>query len=186
MKYRIITPVEKEIIKELRAGDSVFLSGIIYTARDQAHKRIADALNEGKELPFDLNNSAIYYSGPTPEHDDFIIGSCGPTTSSRMDKFSPLLMDHGNLVMIGKGQRNKAVRDAIIRNGAVYLGAAGGLGAMMAACVKKAEIIAYPDLGCEAVRRLVVEDMPLTVIIDSEGNDLYEIGPAEYLRSIDI
>ncbi len=186
MKYRIITPVEKDIIKELRAGDSVFLSGVIYTARDQAHKRIADAINEGKEIPFELRKSAIYYSGPTPEHDDFIIGSCGPTTSSRMDKFSPLLMDQGNLIMIGKGQRNKAVRDAIIRNGAVYLGAAGGLGAMMAACVKKAEIIAYPDLGCEAVRRLVVEDMPLTVIIDSEGNDLYEIGPAEYLRSIDI
>ena len=183
MEHIIKTPVTTEELKALKAGDSVLLSGIVYTARDQAHKQICECLDRGEALPFDIEGSAIYYVGPTPEKEGMVIGSAGPTTSGRMDAYSPRLLDLGNKVMIGKGKRNDAVKDAIIRNGAVYLAAIGGAGALMASSVKNAEVIAWPELGCEAVRRLEVENLPLTVVIDSTGEDLYETGPAEYLKN---
>ena len=187
MTYSITVPVEndnKECLLALRSGDTVLLSGEIYTARDQAHKRMADCLETGEQLSFALEGSAIYYVGPTPEREGQVIGSAGPTTSGRMDPYSPTLLDLGNKIMIGKGRRNNAVKKSLIQNGAVYLGAVGGAGALMAECIKKTEILAWEDLGCEAVRKLTVENMPLTVIIDSQGNDLYDSGPEEYLKSI--
>ena len=159
----------------------MLLSGVIYTARDQAHKRMIEALDAGQTLPFDLEGSAIYYVGPTPERPEQVIGSAGPTTSGRMDAYSPRLLDLGNKVMIGKGKRDDAVKAAVCRNGAVYLAALGGAGALMAQSVKSLEIIAWPDLGCEAVRRLEVENFPLTVILDPHGGDLYQSGPQAYL-----
>ena len=184
MQYKLTTPCTAEDLKLLRAGDTVLLSGIVYTARDAAHKRMCEALDAGQTPPFDLNGSAIYYVGPTPEKPGQIIGSAGPTTSGRMDAYSPRLLDLGNKIMIGKGKRNAAVKDAVVRNGAVYMAALGGAGALMCQCVKSLEIIAWPDLGCEAVRRLQVEDMPLTVILDTKGGDLYESGPRAYLQSL--
>ncbi len=184
MEYNLTCPVTKEDLAPLRAGDRVFLSGTVYTARDAAHKRMMELLDSGKELPFPLPGSAIYYVGPTPEKPGCVIGSAGPTTSGRMDSYSPRLLDLGQSVMIGKGARNIAVKDAVRRNGAVYLAAIGGAGALMAGCIKKAEIVCWADLGCEAVRRLEVENMPLTVIIDSVGGDLYESGPEAYLASL--
>ena len=184
MEYRITTPISSsdlEKLETLRAGDTVLLSGIVYTARDQAHKRLFEAYERGEQLPFDLKGSAIYYVGPTPEKAGEVIGSAGPTTSGRMDKYSPLLLDLGNKIMIGKGKRNQAVKDAIIKNKALYLGAVGGAGALMAESIKSVEVIAWPDLGCEAVRKLEVKDMPLTVVIDTQGNDLYITGPEKYL-----
>ena len=185
MEYRLTTPCTAEDLAPLRAGDTVILSGIVYTARDQAHKRMIDALDAGEALPFDLNGSAIYYVGPTPERPGQVIGSAGPTTSGRMDAYSPRLLDLGNKIMIGKGKRDAAVKEAVVRNGGVYLAAIGGAGALMAQSVKTLEVIAWPDLGCEAVRRLQVENFPLTVILDSHGGDLYESGPAAYLGSKD-
>ncbi len=182
MEYKINVPASDAELKKLRAGDSVLLSGTVYTARDAAHKRICEALDRGEELPFDLRGSAIYYVGPTPEHDGCCIGSAGPTTSGRMDAYAPRLLDMGLRIMIGKGNRNPAVIDAMVRNGAVYLAAMGGAGALMAASVETAKLVCWEDLGCEAVRRLTVRDMPLTVAIDSEGNDLYKLGRAEYLK----
>ena len=173
MKTVLNSPFSKEKLKRLRAGDRVFLSGTIYTARDQAHKRIAAAINEGSKLPFDLEDSAIYYVGPSPAPEGRCIGSAGPTTSYRMDPYAPLLMDHGQTVMIGKGQRSDDVKEAMKRNGGVYLAAVGGCGALMSKCIIESEIIAYEDLGAEAVRKLVVRDMPLIVAVDSQGNDLY-------------
>ena len=184
MQYKLTTPCTAEDLAKLRAGDTVLLSGIVYTARDAAHKRMCEALDAGQTLPFDLNGCAIYYVGPTPEKPGQIIGSAGPTTSGRMDAYSPRLLDLGNKIMIGKGKRDAAVKDAVVRNGAVYVAALGGAGALMCQCVKSLEIIAWPDLGCEAVRRLQVEDMPLTVILDSQGGDLYESGPRAYLESV--
>ena len=184
MQYQLTTPCTAEDLAKLRAGDTVLLSGIVYTARDAAHKRMCEALDAGETLPFDLNGSAIYYVGPTPEKPGQIIGSAGPTTSGRMDAYSPRLLDLGNKIMIGKGKRDAAVKDAVVRNGAVYVAALGGAGALMCQCVKSLEIIAWPDLGCEAVRKLWVEDMPLTVILDAHGGDLYETGPKAYLESI--
>ena len=184
MEYNLTCPVTKEDLAPLRAGDRVFLSGTVYTARDAAHKRMMELLDSGKELPFPLPGSAIYYVGPTPEKPGCVIGSAGPTTSGRMDSYSPRLLDLGQSVMIGKGARNIAVKDAVRRNGAVYLAAIGGAGALMAGCIKKAEIVCWADLGCEAVRRLEVENMPLTVIIDSVGGDLYVSGPEAYLASL--
>ncbi len=181
MEYKLTTPCTAQQLQDLRAGDTVILSGIVYTARDAAHKRMIEALDAGEALPFDLTGSAIYYVGPTPEKPDQVIGSAGPTTSGRMDAYSPRLLDLGNLVMIGKGKRDAAVKQAVVRNGGVYLAALGGAGALMAQSVKTLEVIAWPDLGCEAVRRLQVENMPLTVILDSVGGDLYESGPAAYL-----
>ena len=185
MEYRIKTPVTKEELSVLRAGDRVLLSGVVYTARDAAHQRMMERLDRGEDLPFELKGSAIYYVGPTPEQPGQVIGSAGPTTSGRMDKFSPRLLDLGQPVMIGKGARNREVKEAIVRNGAVYLAAMGGAGAVMSACVDSAGLVCWEDLGCEAVRRLHVTDMPLTVVIDSLGNDLYESGPAAYLDWIE-
>lgn len=182
MEHRITTPCTAADLVPLRAGDTVLLSGVIYTARDQAHKRMMEALDAGEALPFDLKGSAIYYVGPTPERPGQVIGSAGPTTSGRMDAYSPRLLRLGNRVMIGKGKRDDAVKEAVVETGSVYLAALGGAGALMAQCVSSLEVIAWPDLGCEAVRRLEVKDMPLTVILDSVGGDLYESGPAAYLE----
>ncbi|MCI2047383.1 MAG: Fe-S-containing hydro-lyase [Faecalibacterium sp.] len=180
MQYEIHTPCTAAALAPLQAGDTVLLSGTVYTARDQAHARMAAALDAGETLPFALEGSAIYYVGPTPEKPGTVIGAAGPTTSGRMDAFSPRLLDLGNKIMIGKGKRSAAVQAACVRNGAVYLAALGGAGALMAQCIKKLEVIAWPDLGCEAVRRLEVEAMPLTVILDAHGGNLYEAGPAAY------
>ena len=177
MQYKLTTPCTAEDLAPLKAGDTVLLSGVVYTARDQAHKRMLEALDKGEKLPFDLEGSAIYYVGPTPERPGEIIGS---TTSGRMDAMSPRLLDLGNKIMIGKGKRDAAVKEAVVRNGAVYLAALGGAGALMAQSVKTLEVIAWPDLGCEAVRRLTVEEMPLTVILDAHGGDLYLSGPEAY------
>lgn len=184
MEHRIHVPCTPEALKGLRAGDTVLLSGTVYTARDQAHKRMTEALDAGQSLPFPIKGSAIYYVGPTPEQPGQVIGSAGPTTSGRMDAWSPRLLDLGNLLMIGKGKRDEAVKEAVVRNGAVYLAALGGAGALMAQCVRSLEIIAWEDLGCEAVRKLTVEDMPLTVILDSHGGDLYQSGVDAYLASL--
>lgn len=185
MEYRLTTPVTAEMLAPLRAGDIVYLSGVVYSSRDAAHKRLCELLESGGEAPYDLEGSAVYYVGPTPERPGEVIGAAGPTTSGRMDSYSPMLLDRGQKIMIGKGKRSEAVRDAIVRNGAVYLGAVGGAGAVMASAVKSSEIICWADLGCEAVRRMYVEDFPLTVIIDPLGNDLYELGPKEYLANIE-
>ncbi len=184
MEYRLTTPCTAQELAPLKAGDTVLLSGVVYTARDQAHKRMMEALDKGETLPFSLEGSAIYYVGPTPERPGEVIGSAGPTTSGRMDAMSPRLLDLGNKIMIGKGKRDAAVKAAVVRNGAVYLAALGGAGALMAKSVQTLEVIAWPDLGCEAVRRLTVQDMPLTVVLDAHGGDLYEEGPAAYLAAL--
>ena len=184
MQYKLTTPVSKEDLSPLRAGDTVLLSGTVYTARDAAHKRMMERLDAGEPLPFPVEGSAVYYVGPTPERPGQIIGSAGPTTSGRMDAYSPRLLDLGQAIMIGKGARNQAVKEAVVRNGAVYLAALGGAGALMAASVEELEVICWEDLGCEAVRRLTVRDLPLTVILDAHGGDLYESGPAAYLASL--
>ena len=178
-------PADKAELSKLRAGDKLTVSGTIYTARDAAHKRLTELIASGEELPLDIRGAAIYYAGPTPEKPGQVIGSCGPTTSGRMDAYAPGLLDRGLAVMIGKGDRNAAVIDAIVRNGAVYLAAMGGAGALMGSCVKSARIVCYEDLGCEAIRELKVENMPLTVVIDSQGNDLYKSGPEAYLKSLE-
>ncbi len=185
MEYKITVPTTAEALAELRAGDSVLLSGTVYTARDAAHKRMVECIEKSEPLPFDLTGSAIYYVGPTPERPGEVIGSAGPTTSGRMDAYSPALIERGNLVMIGKGARSAAVVESMRAAGAVYLGAIGGAGALMASSVKSLEVIAWPELGCEAVRRREVLDMPLTVVIDSLGNNLYELGPQKYLASLE-
>ena len=185
MQHKLTTPVTREDLAPLKAGDTVLLSGVVYTARDAAHKRMMELLDKGEPLPFPVEGSALYYVGPTPERPGEVIGSAGPTTSGRMDAYSPRLLDLGQAIMIGKGARNQAVKDAVVRNGAVYLAALGGAGALMAASVKKLEIICWEDLGCEAVRRLEAEDMPLTVILDPHGGDLYQSGPAAYLASLE-
>ena len=184
VQYRLQTPLSPADLAPLKAGDTVLLSGVVYTARDAAHGRMMQLLDEGKPLPFDLKGAAVYYVGPTPERPGCAIGAAGPTTSGRMDAYSPRLLDLGQSVMIGKGMRSKDVVDAMVRNGAVYLAAMGGAGALMSACVKSVELICWEDLGCEAVRRLEVEDMPLTVAIDSLGGNIYESGPAAYLQSM--
>lgn len=175
MERKVITSDTIEIAaKTLRAGENVLFSGVVYTARDAAHKKIVAALEAGEPLPFDLNGATIYYAGPTPTPEGMAIGSCGPTTSGRMDVFSPTLLDQGLKCMIGKGERNQAVIDAIVRNQAVYLCAIGGAGALAAQCVKSLEVIAFPELGCESIKRLEVENFPLIVAIDSEGNNLFD------------
>ena len=176
--------ITEDKIKDLKSGDSVLLSGIIYSARDAAHKRLIDLLNEGRELPLNIKDETIYYVGPSPAKPGNVIGSAGPTTSYRMDAYAPALMDLGLKGMIGKGARNKEVIDSIVKNGAVYFGAIGGAAALIAKSIVKSEIIAYEDLGAEAIRRMEVKDMPLVVIIDSKGNNLYELGQKEYLRSV--
>lgn len=174
MKRTITAPFSKDKLEELRAGDRVSLSGIIYTARDQAHKRLVEALAKGEPLPFEMENAAIYYVGPSPAPEGRCIGSAGPTTSYRMDSYAPVLMDHGLSVMIGKGPRNEEVIRSMKKNGCVYLAAIGGAGALMSKSIISAELLAYADLGTEAVRKLTVKDMPLIVAIDSQGNSLYD------------
>lgn len=179
---KITTPLTDEKIKGLKIGDRIAVSGIVYTARDAAHKRLVQAYREGKDLPFDPEGQIIYYVGPCPPKPPKVFGSCGPTTSFRMDAYTPLLLDLGLKGMIGKGQRTPAVVESMIRNKAVYFAAVGGAAATISRSVKKAEIVAYEDLGPEAVYRLEVEDFPCILAVDSEGNDLYQTGPAQYKK----
>ncbi len=178
---KITTPLTQEKVRKLRAGDSCLISGVIYTARDAAHKRLCELVEAGKELPFDVKDSIIYFVGPTPAKPGQAIGSAGPTTSYRMDAYSPTLIKLGLTGMIGKGKRGPEVVAAMQEHGSVYFGAIGGCGALLSKCIKKAEVIAYEDLGAEAIRRLEVEDFPAVVIIDSQGNNLYQSGRADYL-----
>ena len=184
MAIKISAPLTAETAATLKAGDSCLISGTIYTARDAAHKRLVELLQKGESLPLDLTDAVIYYVGPTPEKPGEVIGSAGPTTSYRMDAYSPALMKVGLRGMIGKGKRGEEVIAAMKEYGAVYFGATGGCGALLATCIKSSEVVAYEDLGAEAIRRLEVEDLPVTVVIDSQGNNLYEIGREEYLKSI--
>ena len=180
MDKHITAPITKETARSLHAGDYVYVTGTIYTARDAAHKRMDEALDRGESLPIDIKDQAIYYMGPSPAREGRPIGSAGPTTASRMDKYAPQLLDLGLGAMIGKGKRNQAVIDAIVRNGSVYFAAVGGAGALLSKCIKRADVIAYDDLGTEAIRRLEIEDLPAIVVIDSEGNNLYETAVKEY------
>lgn len=184
MDKRLHVPFDKEEAAELRAGDYVYLNGIIYTARDAAHKRMYDALQEGRELPFDLQHNVIYYMGPSPAREGRPIGSAGPTTASRMDKYAPSLLDLGLRGMIGKGKRSADVIDAIIRNQAVYFAAVGGAGALLSRSIISSEVIAYDDLGTEAIRRLEIQDFPVIVVIDSQGNNLYETAILQYAKKL--
>lgn len=181
MAVSITTPFTREQARKLKSGDSCLISGVIYTARDAAHKRLCELIEQGKKLPFELENSVIYFVGPTPAKPGQIIGSAGPTTSYRMDAYSPILIAGGQTGMIGKGKRGPEVIEAMKSYGAVYFGAVGGCGALLSKCIKKSEMIAYEDLGAEAICRLEVEDFPAIVIIDSEGNNLYESGREAYL-----
>ena len=180
MEYHIQAPLVKEDIQKLQSGDYVYISGTIYVARDAAHKRMDDLLKEGKELPISLENNVIYYMGPSPAREGRPIGSAGPTTASRMDKYAPKLLDLGLRGMIGKGKRTQEVKDAIVRNGCVYFAAVGGAGALLSKAIIKSEIVAYEDLGAEAIRKLEVKDFPVIVVIDKEGNNLYETAIKEY------
>ena len=184
MEINIKTPLTREDAKKLRAGDSCLISGVIYTARDAAHKRLCELIDSGNELPLDIKDSIIYFVGPTPAKPGQAIGSAGPTTSYRMDAYSPFLIAIGQTGMIGKGKRGVEVVEAMKEHGAVYFGAIGGCGALLSKCVKKAEVIAYDDLGAEAIRRLEVENFPVVVVIDSLGTNLYETGRMDYLASI--
>lgn len=183
MDKHIHAPMTKEVAKELRAGDYVYITGTIYTARDAAHKRMYEARKNNESLPIVLENNIIYYLGPTPAKPGQAIGSAGPTTASRMDKYTPTLLDEGQTGMIGKGKRGDAVIESMKKNGAVYFAAIGGAGALLSKCIKKSEIVAYEDLGTEAIRKLEVEDLPVIVVIDSEGNNMYESAVEEYLKS---
>ena len=180
MEKHIQVPIRKEDAKKLAAGDYVYLTGTIYTARDAAHKRMQETLDAGENLPIDLDGTVIYYMGPSPAREGRVIGSAGPTTSSRMDKYAPRLLDLGLGAMIGKGKRNQSVLDAIVRNGAVYFAAIGGAGALLSKCIVQSETIAYDELGAEAIRKLEVKDFPVVVVVDSNGNNLYETAVAEY------
>lgn len=182
MDLHIRAPFESEEIKKLHTGDYVYITGTIYTARDAAHKRMDEAIAAGKELPLDLSGNVIYYMGPSPAREGHVIGSAGPTTASRMDRYAPKLLDLGLKGMIGKGKRSQEVKDAIVRNGAVYLAAVGGAGALLSKVIKSAEVIAYDDLGTEAIRKLEVENMPAIVVIDSEGRDLYQEAAKQYRK----
>lgn len=174
MEKHITVPFDKETAKSLKAGDYVYLTGVIYTARDAAHKRMDESLNNGDKLPIDIDGNVIYYMGPSPAREGRPIGSAGPTTATRMDKYTPRLLDMGLTGMIGKGKRQPKVKEAIVRNNAVYFAAVGGAGALLSQCILKSDVVAYDDLGTEAIRRLEVENFPVIVVIDSEGNDLYE------------
>lgn len=182
MATKITTPLTRDTVKTLKSGDSCLITGAIYTARDAAHKRLCELINKGEPLPLDIKDSIIYFVGPTPAKPGEIIGSAGPTTSYRMDAYSPDLIKLGLTGMIGKGKRNDQVIDAMKTHGAVYFGAIGGCGALLSKCIKKCEIIAYDDLGAEAIRKLYVEDFPVVVIIDNDGNNLYETGKENYLK----
>ncbi|MBR6766997.1 MAG: Fe-S-containing hydro-lyase [Clostridia bacterium] len=184
MAIRVTAPMSREQARALKSGDSVLLSGVIYTARDAAHKRLCELVEQGKELPLDVKDSIIYFVGPTPAKPGQAIGSAGPTTAYRMDAYSPTMIRIGQTGMIGKGKRNDEVIAAMKEHGAVYFGAIGGCGALLSKCIKKAEVIAYDDLGAEAIRKLEVENFPVVVIIDSEGNNLYQTGREAYLESL--
>ena len=184
MDIKLHTPLTEDKISNLKAGDNILLSGVIYSARDAAHKRLIELLDKGKELPLNIKDETIYYVGPSPAKPDQVIGSAGPTTSYRMDAYAPRLMDLGLKGMIGKGARNEEVIDSIKKNKAVYFGAIGGAAALIGKSIIKSEIIAYEDLGAEAISRMEVKDMPLVVIIDPQGNNLYDIGQKSYLESV--
>ncbi len=182
MDQYINAPFGEEVTSKLKAGDYVYISGTIYTARDAAHKRMAEALSRGEELPFDIKDQVIYYMGPAPAREGQVIGSAGPTTASRMDKYAPELLDLGLKGMIGKGKRSKAVLDGVVRNKAVYLAAVGGAGALLSKCITAAEVIAYEDLGTEAIRKLTVKDFPAIVVVDCDGHNLYETAVEAYRK----
>lgn len=180
MDKHITTPITEEVTAELHSGDYVYISGTIYVARDAAHKRLMEVLDKGEELPFPIKDAAIYYMGPSPAREGRPIGSAGPTTASRMDKYAPRLLDLGQKAMIGKGKRTREVIDAVVRNKAVYFAAVGGAGALLSKCIKKSELVCYGDLGAEAILKLEVEEFPVIVVVDSEGNNLYETAIKEY------
>ncbi|MFR3730523.1 Fe-S-containing hydro-lyase [Lacrimispora sp.] len=180
MDYHIKAPISKEDVRKLKSGDYVYLTGTIYTARDAAHKRMMESIDRSEPLPFDIKGNTIYYMGPSPAREGRPIGSAGPTTSSRMDKYTPTLLDMGMGGMIGKGKRSSEVIKAVVRNEAVYFAAVGGAGALLSKCITESEVIAYEDLGTEAVRRLTVKDLPVIVVIDSKGNNLYETAIEAY------
>ena len=182
-KY-VKVPLSDEDARSLKSGDYVYLTGTIYSARDAAHKRMYETMLEGKEIPMELKDNVIYYLGPTPAKEGQVIGSAGPTTASRMDKYTPMLLDNGLNGMIGKGKRSQAVIDAIIRDKAVYFAAVGGAGALLSKCIKKSEVIAYDDLGTEAIRKMEVEKFPVIVVIDSEGHNLYETAVEEFKKTL--
>lgn len=182
MDKHITTPITAEVTEKLYAGDYIYISGTVYVARDAAHKRFMEALDKGEELPFPIQDSVIYYMGPSPAREGRPIGSAGPTTASRMDKYAPRLLDLGQKAMIGKGKRTREVVDAIIRNQAVYLAAVGGAGALLSKCIKTSELVCYGDLGAEAVLKLEVEDFPVVVVIDKDGNNLYETVVDKYAK----
>lgn len=175
MEKYIYAPLDAETIQDLKAGDFVYITGTIYSARDAAHKRMAETLGKGGRLPIELENNIIYYLGPSPAREGRPIGSAGPTTSGRMDKYTPALLDLGLKGMIGKGRRNVAVKEAVVRNGCIYFAAIGGAGALLSKAITASEVIAYEDLGTEAIRKLEVVDFPVIVVMDASGNDLYEI-----------
>lgn len=185
MDKKITTPISRETAASLHAGDYVYINGIIYVARDAAHKRMVDALDRGEKLPFDIQDAVIYYMGPSPAREGRPIGSAGPTTATRMDRYAPRLLDLGERGMIGKGKRSQEVVDAVVRNQAVYFAAVGGAGALLSKCIKEAEIIDYEDLGAEALRKIRVENFPAIVVIDSDGNNLYETAGKPY-RKIEV
>lgn len=176
------TPLSKETADSLNAGDMVFLSGTIYTARDMAHKRMQDAIDAKKDLPIEIKDAILYYMGPSPAREGKVIGSAGPTTASRMDRYTPTLLDMGMRAMIGKGKRSQAVQEAIVRNHSVYLAAIGGAGALLSKCIIDSQVVAYEDLGTEAIRKLTVKDFPAIVVIDSKGNNLYETAAKQYVK----
>ena len=182
MDRHITAPINKETARSLHAGDYVYITGTMYIARDAAHKRMYEILQKGGELPVDWKDQVIYYMGPSPAREGRPIGSAGPTTASRMDKYAPQLLDLGLGAMVGKGKRSQAVIDAIVRNGSVYFAAVGGAGALLSKCITSAEVVAYDDLGTEAIRKLTVENFPAIVVIDSEGNNLYETAIKEYRK----
>ena len=182
MDKHIKAPITKEVSRSLHAGDYVYITGTIYTARDAAHKRMDEALSNGENLPINIENQVIYYMGPSPAREGRPIGSAGPTTASRMDKYAPRLLDLGLSAMIGKGKRSKEVLDAVVRNERVYFAAVGGAGALLSKCIKSSEVVAYDDLGTEAIRKLEVENFPVIVVADCEGNNLYETAIKEYQR----
>lgn len=180
MERHINVPFDADIVKELKAGDYVYLTGTIYTARDAAHKRMYEALQNGETLPFDIEGNVIYYMGPSPAREGRPIGSAGPTTASRMDKYTPALLELGMRGMIGKGRRTEAVRESMMKNQAVYFAAVGGAGALLSKSILQSEVIAYEDLGTEAIRKLEIKDFPVIVVMDCEGNNLYDMAIEQY------
>ena len=182
MDKHITVPMKKETVATLKAGDYVYLTGTVYTARDAAHKRMYESMHKGEVLPIELNGNVLYYLGPSPAREGQIIGSAGPTTSSRMDKYTPEMLDKGLKGMVGKGKRSPEVIEAMKRNGAVYFAAVGGAGALLSKCIKKADVVAYDDLGTEAIRKLEIENLPVIVVIDKDGNNLYETAKEKWKK----